>query len=105
MPRERVSFAEAAATRAMSDGSHVAARPIACGNAVAPALREAVQRLFERDDRDAEPRLLDEVPLDGVDALGVAAGDVGQRAARTGSHRRPAARGASEICRPKMPRE
>jgi hypothetical protein len=36
MPRLRVSSAIAVATRDMSDVSHVAASPIACGNVVAP---------------------------------------------------------------------
>ncbi len=45
-------------------------------------LGEAVQRLLEGDDRNAEPGLLDEVALDGVDPLGVPAGNVSGRRLR-----------------------
>ena len=98
LPRFRGDRAGDARRRARV--SHVAASAIAGGNIVAPSRVEPVHRLLERDDRNAEPRLLDEVALDGVDALGVRA-----RASPDPRRRVATPLAAGEICRPKMPCE
>jgi hypothetical protein len=91
MPRLFVSLAMASATwpiRAVFQGGGQAD---GCGEHGAAFDRDPVHRLFERNDRDAQARLFDEVLLNRVDALRVSPG----RAAVLGGR----------VCRPKIPLE
>ena len=58
------------ATSSTSSGSHVEARPIACGKFVAPGAHHAREGLLVGERRDAEPGLVRQEPLDPVDRLG-----------------------------------
>ena len=92
MPRALVSRAIARDTWPTSVVSHVAASADRLRKGGRAFAHQPVQRLLERNDGNAEPRLLDEVFLDGVDPFGMRARGV-------------RAVGLAEIWRPKTPFE
>ncbi len=76
MPRDRVSSAIAAATRVISAGIPRRGQTNRLREHRGARAGEAVHGFVERNDRNAEARVLDEVALNGVDALRVGARQV-----------------------------
>ena len=77
MPRLAVSAATAEATSATRSASHVAARPIAWGNDVAPGWTSPWRASSKGTTGIPEPGLFDEELLDGVDPHGRVTGAIG----------------------------